>query len=65
MLKAISNTLYQAAGLQVWGTLKVLLEAKSKGLIVKIEPYVTNLNNSGMWISAEIKNRILELAGER
>ena len=54
----------QAAGLQVWGTLKVLLEAKSQGLVDKIEPYVTNLSESGMWVSAEIKQRILNLAGE-
>ncbi len=54
----------QVAGLQVWGTLKVLLEAKSQGLIEKIEPYVTNLSDAGMWVSAEVKHRILILAGE-
>lgn len=54
----------QAAGLQVCGTLKVLLEAKSQGLVAKIEPYVTGLDNAGMWVSAEIKHRILVLAGE-
>jgi predicted nucleic acid-binding protein len=54
----------QAAGLQVWGTLKVLLEAKSHGLIDTVEPYVTQLRDSGMWISAEVKQRILKLAGE-
>jgi predicted nucleic acid-binding protein len=54
----------QAAGLQVWGTLKVLLEAKSQGLVDKIAPYVTNLTEAGMWVSAEVKQRILALAGE-
>ena len=54
----------QVAGLQVWGTLKVLLEAKSQGLIEKIEPYVTNLSEAGMWVSSEVKQRILILAGE-
>ena len=54
----------QAAGLQVWGTLKVLLEAKSQGLLEKIEPYVTKLSEAGMWVSAEVKQRILVLAGE-
>lgn len=54
----------QVAGLQVWGTLKVLLEAKSHGLIGKIEPYVTKLSDSGMWVSTEVKQRILTLAGE-
>ena len=46
------------------GTLKVLLEAKSQGLVDKIEPYVTNLSESGMWVSTEVKQRILKLAGE-
>lgn len=54
----------QVAGLQVWGTLKVLLEAKSHGIIGTVETYVSKLSNSGMWISAEIKERILKLAGE-
>jgi len=54
----------QVAGLQVWGTLKVLLEARSHGIIEKVEPYVSKLSDSGMWISAEIKERILKLAGE-
>lgn len=38
--------------------------AKSQGLVDKIEPYITNLSNSGMWASAEVKERILKLAGE-
>lgn len=54
----------QAAGLMVWGTLKVLLEAKSQGLTGKIEPFVNRLSESGMWLSGEIRERILALAGE-
>ncbi len=54
----------QVAGLTVWGTLKVLLEAKSHGLINQIEPFVTKLSDSGMWISDEVQQRILKLAGE-
>ncbi|MBN2548419.1 MAG: DUF3368 domain-containing protein [Anaerolineales bacterium] len=54
----------QAAGLTVWGTLKILLEAKAQGLTARIEPYVDHLNKSGMWISDDIRHRILALAGE-
>lgn len=54
----------QAAGLQVWGTLKVLLEAKSQGLIEAIEPYISKLSEAGMWISVEVRQRILVLADE-
>jgi len=54
----------QVAGLSVWGSLKVILEAKSHGFINQVEPYVVKLSDSGMWISADIRQRILKLAGE-
>ena len=54
----------QVAGLQVWGTLKVLLEAKSQGVVRTISPYVEKLSEAGMWVSSEVKQRILRLAGE-
>jgi predicted nucleic acid-binding protein len=54
----------QAAGLTVWGTLKLLLEAKANGLIPQVAPLVERLDASGMWISDEIRRRILALAGE-
>ena len=55
----------QAAGLTVWGTLKVLLEAKSQGITDRIEPFVNDLERAGMWMSGEIRQRILALAGEK
>ena len=54
----------QSSGLTVWGTLRVLLEAKSQGLTERITPLVDRLRDSGMWISEDICNRILNLAGE-
>ncbi|MCP5198057.1 MAG: DUF3368 domain-containing protein [Gammaproteobacteria bacterium] len=54
----------QAAGLRVWGTLKVLLEAKSQGLTERLAPLVDRLSETGMWLSTEIRGRILALAGE-
>jgi predicted nucleic acid-binding protein len=55
----------QAAGLIVWGTLKVLLEAKAQGLTDKLEPIIGRLGDAGMWLSDEIRQRILVLAGEK
>ena len=52
------------AGLTVWGTLRVLLEAKAQGLTERIDPLVSRLRDSGMWISEEIRQRILRLARE-
>lgn len=54
----------QAAGLTVWETLKVLLEAKVQGITQSIEPFVTRLGAAGMWISEDVRRRILVLAGE-
>ena len=54
----------RAAGLNVWGTLKVLLELKHQGFIKSIEPFVNQLSDAGMWVSNEVKHRILVLAGE-
>jgi predicted nucleic acid-binding protein len=55
----------KAAGLTVWGTLRVLLEAKSRGLTERIEPWVGRLADTGMWISDDTRDRILALASER
>lgn len=54
----------EAAGLKVWGTLGVLLEAKGRGVIEHIKPVLDQLQSSGMWISDELFQRILYLAGE-
>jgi len=54
----------QAAGLTVWGTLRVLLEAKMQGLTDRIEPFVNRLSETGMWMSDEVRQRILALADE-
>jgi hypothetical protein len=53
-----------AAGLQVWGTLRILLEAKATGLTSEIRPHVEQLRASGMYLSPDVKQRILRLAGE-
>ncbi len=53
-----------AAGLNVWGTLRVLLEAKSQGMTPAIQPVIERLQNAGMWITGDIRTRILTLAGE-
>lgn len=54
----------EAMGLTVWGTLRMLLEAKSAGLTDRVAPVLAQLESSGMWMSEQIKNRILALAGE-
>lgn len=52
------------AGCVVWGTLRVVLEAKSQGIIPAVAPTVEALRRSGMWISDAVVQRILSLAQE-
>ncbi|HXG95161.1 MAG TPA: DUF3368 domain-containing protein [Blastocatellia bacterium] len=61
---ALARHIAQAAGLEVWGTLRILLEAKSQGLIEFVEPFISRLESAGMWISNDIRQRVLKLATE-
>ncbi len=61
---ALARKIAQASGLQVWGTLRIVLEAKAAGLVEYVEPVIENLQRSGMWISEDVQQRILALAGE-
>ncbi len=61
---ALARKIAQAAGIEVWGTLKVLLEAKVQGLTDSIAPDINHLRETGMWISAGVHRRVLKLAGE-
>jgi predicted nucleic acid-binding protein len=54
----------QAAGLTAWGTLKILLEGKARGLTEQVGPHLTALTASGMWLTEELRRRILVLADE-
>lgn len=61
---ALARRIAQAAGLTVWGTLRILLEAKSRGLVGRIAPLLVDLERSGMWLSEDVVRRILAIAGE-
>jgi predicted nucleic acid-binding protein len=62
---ALARRTAHAAGLNVWGTLRILLESKKQGLTTEISPYVKRLEAAGLWLSDEISQRILKLAGEK
>lgn len=47
------------AGLNVIGTIGILIKAKKQGLIVKIEPLLDELIQNGFWISEKLKKEIL------
>lgn len=52
-------------GLDVIGTLGLLLKAKKKGLLLSIKPSITMMLGNGIWIKDEIVNGILKDAGEK
>ncbi|WP_200807996.1 DUF3368 domain-containing protein [Thermoflexus hugenholtzii] len=60
----LARRIAQAAGLQVWGILRILLEAKERGVIEQVSPYVERLVGAGMGLSEDLRRRILRLAGE-
>lgn len=60
----LARRVAQEHGLIVWGTLRVLLEVKRRGLVPKVGPSVDALRESGMWMSEEIRQRVLRLADE-
>ena len=51
-------------GLEVIGTLGLLLKAKKKGILRSIKPHVSKLLDNGIWIKKEIVEGILKTAGE-
>ena len=53
-----------SAELTVRGTLGIFLEAKSRGLTERVEPWINKLEDAGMWISPEVRHRILSIASE-
>lgn len=61
---ALARRTAQLAGLRVWGTLRLTLEAKSHGLVQSVRPILGRLRDSGLWVSEDVMTRVLRLAGE-
>ena len=53
-----------ALGIRIIGTLGILLLAKEKGLIQKIQPVIDELRKIGAYMSNNLYSRILKDAGE-
>ncbi len=53
-------------GLETIGLLGVLIKAKEKGIIEKVEPILNELiNKAGFWIGDKLKERVLKEVNER
>ena len=62
---ALARRTAKAAGLEVAGTLKILLEAKQRGLIEEVGTVMQRAIEAGLWVSPDVQDRVLRLAGER
>jgi predicted nucleic acid-binding protein len=51
-------------GIEITGTLGVLVKAKQKGLIKELKPVLHQLHLAGFWISEAIAEEMLKQAGE-
>lgn len=54
----------EICGLQVIGTVGLLAAAKQKNMIASVAPFLNVLESAGMWLSEDLKRRVLELADE-
>ena len=52
-------------GVRIIGTVGLLVLAKKRGLIDAVAPFLEELLAAGMWISRDLKQNVLDLAGER
>lgn len=52
------------ASLKLTGTIGILLKAKANGLITELKPLLNQLIKNNVWISKNLKNLILQKAGE-
>jgi len=51
-------------GLEVTGSLGILLKARQLGLVPSLHECLVNMAAGGIWLSPEIKSETLRLAGE-
>ena len=60
----LAKQIAEASGLEAWGTLRVLLEAKRAGHVERVAPLIERLVGIGMWLSTDVREGVLSLAGE-
>ncbi len=61
---ASARTIAEARGLAIIGSLGVLLVAKRQGHLAAVGPTLDRMEALGMFVSASLRQRVLQLAGE-
>lgn len=60
----LARKVAQQLGIRLTGTLGILLDAKSKGLIDAVKPFLDELDRLRFRVSAGTRSEVLRLAGE-
>ena len=60
----VGRRVARLCGLEVTGSLGILLRAKKEGYPFDIKECLENMKEKGIWISAELEKKVLILAGE-
>lgn len=64
LLERLYHDVYIPTGLNVIGTLGLLLKAKKQGLLSSVKPSIDKILESVIWIKEDIAKGILKDAGE-
>ncbi len=62
--KQLARRIADIYELKYTGTLGVLIKAKQAGYLKSIAPVIRELRNQGMWLTEQIVNKVIQLAGE-
>ncbi|MFA4828418.1 MAG: DUF3368 domain-containing protein [Thermodesulfovibrionales bacterium] len=60
----LGRRLAKLRGLNIIGTLRVLVSAKEKGMITEIKPLIKQIKEAGFWISDDVQKAILQQSKE-
>ncbi len=63
--ESIARRIARLLNLKVKGTIGILVLAKIDGIIKKLKPILNELRTKGVWISDEVYDTALKLAGEK
>jgi hypothetical protein len=55
----VGRKLAESYGIKIIGILGILVQAKKKGVINQVKPYIDNLQRIGFWINPKLVKRVL------
>ena len=59
-----ARTVAQKLGIEITGTIGVIVKAKQNGVISSIKPYLDKIRKNGFHLTVEIEKQALLIAGE-